>query len=92
MQIDIFNLIEGFFWIAFGLWMLLAPKQSFISHYKPWLGIILIIFGLSDFVEMTTGAWWQPWWLLVWKAACLVIGLILIILIRSKGGSHEEEH
>ena len=45
------------------------------------LASILILFGVSDFVEMVTGAWWQPWWLLVWKGLCLIIGIILVILI-----------
>jgi hypothetical protein len=45
------------------------------------MAIILILFGISDFVEMVSGAWWQPWWLLVWKALCIGVGFILIILI-----------
>jgi hypothetical protein len=26
-------------------------------------------------VEARTGAWWEPWWLFVWKALC-VVGLL----------------
>lgn len=80
MDLAIFNLVEGLFWIALGGWVIFQ-QHSFKSPYQLHLGLILIFFGLSDFVEMTTGAWWQPWWLLAWKAACIVIGLILIILI-----------
>jgi hypothetical protein len=39
--------------------------------------LLFAFFGLSDLVEVTTGAWWRPWWLLAWKAACL-LGLIAI--------------
>ncbi len=91
MSLAIFNLVEGFFWIALGAWILRTQTQTPASKHKSHLGIILIIFGISDFVEMTTGAWWQPWWLFIWKALCVVIGLILIILILRKEGSHENE-
>lgn len=29
-------------------------------------------FGVSDIIELQTGAWWRPWWLLLLKAACLL--------------------
>ena len=35
--------------------------------------VVLLAFGLSDIVETRTGAWWHPWWLLVWKGACVLI-------------------
>ena len=90
MLIELFNLVEGIFWIALGVWILWTQHIS-ASKHKSYLSIILIIFGISDFVEMTTGVWWRPWWLLIWKALCVVIGLIFIILILSKGGSHENK-
>lgn len=30
-----------------------------------------LAFGGSDVIEAQTGAWWHPWWLLVWKGVCL---------------------
>lgn len=30
-------------------------------------------FGLSDVVEVQTGAWYRPWWLFAWKAACVAV-------------------
>ena len=30
-------------------------------------------FGISDLVEMHSGAWWEPWWLATWKGACVVV-------------------
>ncbi|MBE7458640.1 MAG: hypothetical protein KJ057_17160 [Phycisphaerae bacterium] len=38
-----------------------------------------LAFGASDVVEADTGAWWRPWWLLAWKAACLAVLLTLLI-------------
>lgn len=77
MQIEfLFNLVEGLWWIGLGVW-LLRRKQPRI----PALSIILFCFGLSDFFEMVTGAWWRPAWLLAYKAVCLTAGLITLILI-----------
>ncbi len=39
----------------------------------------LVLFGLSDVIETRTGAWWRPWWLFVWKAACVAVMLALLI-------------
>ncbi len=33
--------------------------------------IAFIAFGWSDVVETRTGAWWRPWWLLLWKGLCV---------------------
>jgi hypothetical protein len=42
--------------------------------------VAFALFGLSDIVETTTGAWWRPWWLLAWKAAC--VATLLVLLVR----------
>ena len=34
-------------------------------------GATLLAFGASDLVETSTGAWYDPWWLFLWKAACV---------------------
>ena len=56
-------------------------KSGMTKKHLLLLAIILILFGISDFVEMATGAWWRPWWLLIWKGLCLIVGIILVILI-----------
>ena len=69
------NLIEA------GVWFLLALilfVHALRSEKRLWrtlfvLVVTLAIFGCSDLVESRTGAWWKPWWLLVWKAACLIV-------------------
>jgi hypothetical protein len=37
------------------------------------LASALLPFGISDLVETRTGAWYSPWWLLVWKAICVLL-------------------
>jgi len=74
-----FNLIEGFFWIALAAWFV---TRLFVeaAHRRDnlLLAVGLLLFGLSDFVEIHTGAWWRPWWLLVWKGLCLVALVVLL--------------
>lgn len=92
MYLLIFNFIEGFWWTALGGWIFLSKNRLKKSPCKTSLGIVLILFGISDFVEMGTGAWWQPWWLLIWKGLCVTIGLILLILFFMKGDHNETEN
>jgi hypothetical protein len=69
-----FNYAEAAFW-----WCC-----AFVFVYRAFRGerrwrreqLILAIafagFGLSDWIEVGTGAWWRPWWLLALKAVCLL--------------------
>ena len=67
-----------------GLWLLVAGVSLKAAidrghHRAGWLLFVtLIAFGLSDVVETTTGAWWRPWWLFVWKAACVAIIVVTV--------------
>lgn len=71
------NFLEGFLWIAvsltFGIMAYRTPGP------KRWLWQLLaaafLLFGISDFIETQTGAWWKPWWLLVMKGSCILIFL-----------------
>jgi hypothetical protein len=83
-----FNFIEGIWWIGLGLSIFpFRFSYSIIRKYRLPLCATLILFGISDFVEMATGAWWQPWWLLVWKTLCIVLGIIFIIFIYKEKNS-----
>ena len=79
MLTELFNLVEGFWWIGLGVWLMFFAAIR--KCYKTALASILILFGVSDFVEMVTGYWWLPRWLLAWKGLCLIVGIILVILI-----------
>ena len=78
------NLVEAVFWTAigvvFGIFAIRkinAARQRFAVA-----GVTLFLFGLSDIVESETGAWWRPWWLLLWKGVCIIILAALFILYR----------
>ena len=68
-----FNLIEALFRGAFGVGLLVQAWRSG-EHRQLALvaGVSLVLFGLSDLVEIRTGSWLRPWWLFGWKAVCLV--------------------
>jgi hypothetical protein len=67
------QLAEAAFWILGGvaalLWSLRKPRRGRTLGLVG--ALVLVVFGLSDVVEARTGAWWRPWWLLAWKAACV---------------------
>ena len=74
------NLVEAALWICAGaavlLWSLLRGQWG----ARPLMrAAFLIAFGQSDVVETHNGAWWRPWWLLVWKGLC-VLALCCLLL------------
>ncbi len=74
------------------LWFLVAGIVFY--RFRSAAGAVLLVaFGISDLVETQTGAWWRPWWLLVWKAACIAGLLTLLVLAwrNKKAGAPEEE-
>ena len=69
------NLIEAGVWFFLALALIAYTLRS-PTRVRPtlWtLALTLAIFGGSDLVEARTGAWWKPWWLFVWKAACVIV-------------------
>jgi hypothetical protein len=51
--------------------------------------VTLVAFGISDYAEIRTGGeWWRPWWLLAWKATCVVTLMSLLLVARRAKGSH----
>ena len=80
---DIFrigNYVEAGLWIViavvFGILALRVVNST--SHRCIIAAAVFALFGLSDIVEVRTGAWWRPWWLLTWKAACVTAMLWLL--------------
>lgn len=75
MTIDaIFNYCEAGLWFVLGLIVVItARKQPPALRRNAWLAFVAFIaFGVSDLIEVRTGAWWTPWWLFVLKAACVL--------------------
>ena len=67
-----FNLCEGIVWLILAIVIYFFPLfRDEKNNRGRGLSLFLIFFGISDFIEMNTGAWWKPWWLLIWKAICL---------------------
>jgi hypothetical protein len=72
------NRIEAALWSLIALvFLTTALRTQKRDAYAA--SIAFLAFGISDIVESHTGAWWRPWWLLVWKGLCLLMLLILII-------------
>ena len=73
-----FNFIEGIYWLFLGIFTLTLSKIIPRKYKKLALftSLILILFGITDFIEINTGAYWIPRWLLVWNMFC-ISGLIL---------------
>jgi hypothetical protein len=69
------NLIEAGVWLVAAVVVLWQARCDRVEMKRTlWaLAFALAIFGLSDVVEVHTGAWWRPWWLFAWKAACVVV-------------------
>ena len=74
------NLIEGIVWIVISVCFGVSLLRPGYRWAKTVATINFLVFGLSDFVEMRTGAWWQPWWLLAWKGTCVVVMLVQLLL------------
>jgi hypothetical protein len=71
--LKIFNLIEALLWagVAAGVLIFskrLADRRRRIAYVA---AAAFLLFGVSDLVEIYTGAWWKPVWLLLWKAGCI---------------------
>lgn len=77
---QIANFVEAALWTAMGVGCAAASRKKAPANRNLFIAAItLLIFGASDVIEAFTGAWWRPWWLLVWKVLCV---LVLVILVR----------
>ena len=78
------NLFEAGFWVLFGVMLAVAARRKRAVRRLGLVScLISVLFGISDLVEASTGAWWRPWWLLLWKAVC-VSGLAVCFLAYRK--------
>jgi hypothetical protein len=75
------NLIECPFWIVVAWVIFFAGLRTSRrgAGYSLAVAPVLVVFGLSDFVESGTGAWWSPWWLFLWKAGCVILLALIVI-------------
>jgi hypothetical protein len=86
----VFNLCEGLLWcgIAVGFVVVLTRKRQNVDLMLAAM-FLFMVFGISDFVEITTGGWYKPWWLLLWKASCLAGFAAVYVLFRRRRQSSD---
>ncbi len=84
---ETFNLFEAILWFLMALflsgWALSGKAAIGQKKVVLLLSGILVLFGISDLIEMRTGAWWQPVSLLVLKAVC-VLGIVFCLIWLSR--------
>ncbi len=68
------NAVEAGFWAVVGFtFIVVALRRTGGGRGRlVALAVAFVLFGIPDLVEIQTGAWWDPWWLFAWKAACVV--------------------
>lgn len=66
-----FNGAEAGLWFVLALGLVIYAVRR-ADRLAGVAAAVLVPFGVSDLVEAHTGVWWDPWWLLVWKAACVL--------------------
>ena len=77
---EIYNYAEVVIWPAIAAVIAIAGwKHSGRSRARFMIAaVVLVIFGASDWFEANTGnEWWHPWWLLLWKASCVIVLLLI---------------
>ncbi len=79
------HLVDKYNWFEVGLWgwggiIFLGRSQTKGGYYFRHgivTGILLLIFSMSDAMELISGAWWSPWWLFLWKVLT-IIGFVFV--------------
>lgn len=76
-MLALFNGFEAALWwtVALIVAIKFARRQSAVRRTARWTVLWLVLFGISDCVEIFTGAWWRPWPLFALKGCCLA-GLV----------------
>jgi hypothetical protein len=84
------NRLEMLVWLGVALGLAWLTWRRRVPRWPGGLGAaVLVAFGASDLVEADTGAWWTPWWLLLWKAGCIAMLVALFwwgCAVQRRGG------
>lgn len=74
------NLAEAALWFAIAIvFALVATRKPMVRRRSHLAAIAFFAFGLSDLLEISTGAWWRPWPLLALKSTCVAVLIGLLI-------------
>ena len=78
--VGVFNVLEAFLWTAIAVILLvIAARHRSVRIRAIPASVVFLLFAGSDVMELQTGAWWRPWWLFAWKAACVVTFVALTL-------------
>lgn len=79
-----FNWVEALVWglAALAVFWMTRRSPAPVRRLGRLAAAAYLAFGASDIVEVRTGAWYDPWWLLAWKAACVAVLVGCLILYR----------
>lgn len=86
--VDVFNGFEAVLWASLAVWNLMRTTQQ--PRQQVWLiSGTLVLFAISELIELKTGAWWKPWWLAILKGVCIAV-LISILIVAARKKTFEE--
>ncbi|TBR18082.1 hypothetical protein EPO15_15615 [bacterium] len=70
----LYNLCEVLLWgtAAAVMFVRSSREEGPMRRLGKKTSAVLAVFSLTDVIEIKTGAWWDPWWLLTLKSACVV--------------------
>jgi hypothetical protein len=84
-----FNFTEALLWASIGIVLLVRSPRSGGSRRRALCaGIVFLLFGISDVIEMRTRAWYEPVALLLFKAAC-VAALVAVWVVHRQARSRK---
>jgi len=77
MLVDAYNGFEAALWTSLAVVVAIRHRRAAadLRRAAAVTSGLLVLFAISDVIEMYTGAWWKPPALLIFKGFCLV-GLI----------------
>lgn len=93
MNISQFNYIESILWFVISAILAVQTLTKSNRRYINPLALASLtffLFGISDVIEATTGAWWRPWWLLLLKTICVISMLMCFIWYRRINAKNAE--
>ena len=85
---DTLLLLLPWFWIAAAVWILArVVKRAAHPRAVKAFAIVLVLVGVGDFFVTPAGT--LPWWLVVWKAACALAAVGILLYLRAKAGGND---
>lgn len=80
----LYNWFEVVAWSAYAVVLTLMARREHGRRRSILLtaAVAFLAFAVSDAIEVQTGAWWRPVWLLLLKASCIATFLGCFIAWR----------